>query len=368
VKARNIAFRADASVDIGTGHVMRCLTLARAARDAGAPCSFITRKLHGHMADRIMDEGFDVTLLPKPKGQPPDGPPAHANWAGVGWPQDAAETLAAFITAPDWLVLDHYAFDARWQREAVPKGTRLMVIDDLADRRHDCELLLDQNLGHAAADYDGLVPDGCARLIGPRYALLRPEFSEARTGALAARLGRGLNHILITMGGVDRIDATSTVLTALHDASLPEGLRITVIMGSKAPSLGRVRALAQGMPRPTEVLVDVLDMATAMAAADLAISAGGGTTWERCCLGLPSIIVETAENQAGMAQAMAATKAALDPGPVEAPDFAQALQLALADIRDPSRLCSMSQSAAAICDGKGAGRVVPRLLKNVCIG
>ena len=360
-----LAFRTDASLQIGTGHVMRCLALARALRGAGARCQFITRALPGHLARRIKAEGFDVTLLPEPKGQTPFSPPAHAHWAGVNSMQDAAETKAALDAATlDWLVMDHYAFDARWQRAVQPPGAKLMVIDDLADRPHDCDLLLDQNLGHDAADYDGLVPDRCTLLTGPRYALLRPEFAEARAAALSARSGRGLKHLLITMGGVDVADATSTVLTVLRDAPLPKKLHITAIMGSNAPALERVHALAQDMPRPTEVAVDVADMAARMAAADLAISAGGGTTWERCCLGLPSIIVETAANQAGIAREMTAIGAALDPGPMQAKDFARSLQSALTEYQAAARLDEMSEQAAALCDGDGVGRVLAALMPS----
>lgn len=365
VSAIKITFRTDSSLEIGTGHVMRCLALARSARALGVDCRFITRALPGHMGDRILKDGFDLTLLPAPRGHAPLGPPNHAHWAGVDWVRDAEETRALLgTTPPDLLVLDHYAFDARWQEAARPEGVRMMVIDDLADRPHDCDLLLDQNLGHMSANYDGLVPDCCVRLMGPQYALLRPEFADARAKALVDRGGRGLRHLLITMGGVDLADATSTVLTALRDAPLPEGLRFTVIMGSSAPALERVRAMAQDMPWPTEVTVDVADMAARMAAADLAISGGGGTTWERCCLGLPSIIVETAENQAGVARAMAAIGAALDPGPLQAADFGRALQAALTECQAAARLDEMSEQAAAICDGDGVGRVLAALMPS----
>jgi UDP-2,4-diacetamido-2,4,6-trideoxy-beta-L-altropyranose hydrolase len=360
----NIAFRTDASLEIGIGHVMRCLTLARALRSAGASCRFVTRAHPGHMGARIAAEGFDVTLLPAPHGPVPTGPPAHAHWAGVDWAEDAAGTRAALDGTPDWMVMDHYAFDARWQRAACPAGTRIMVIDDLADRPHDCDLLLDQNLGHDAGDYDGLVPDRCTRLTGPRHALLRPEFAEQRAGALAARAGCGLTHLMISMGGTDAVDATSTVLGALRDAPLPTGMRISVIMGAGAPALEKVRVLAQTMPRPTEGAVDVDDMATRMAAADLAIGAGGSTTWERCCLGLPSIIVETAENQSGIAGAMARAGAGLAPGALHAPDFARALGKAVTDMEAPARLATMSQAAAWICDGDGAARVLAALLPS----
>lgn len=358
----HIVFRADASLQIGTGHVMRCLTLARALRETGAQCRFVTRALEGHLGDRIAKEGFEVTLLPAPDGPAPDGPPDHAAWAGVDWARDARETREALgKTAPDWLVLDHYAFDARWERDVIPDTTRLMVLDDLADRPHECDLLLDQNFGRIEGDYDGLVPETCARLIGPRYALLRPEFAALRSAALARRADRGLSCLLVTMGGVDPVDATSTILDALKVAPVPPDLHITVVMGAQAPALARVQALAETMPRPTDVVVDIPDMADRMAQADLAIGAGGATTWERCCLGLPTILVQIAENQRGIAQALAGAGVALDPGPLQAPDFASRLAERLTEAADPARLEALSEAAAALCDGDGVARLLHHL-------
>ncbi|MCD1636357.1 UDP-2,4-diacetamido-2,4,6-trideoxy-beta-L-altropyranose hydrolase [Martelella mediterranea] len=354
-----IAFRADASLSIGTGHVMRCLTLARDLRARGATCRFVTRALPGHLAAQIEAAGFGLALLPAGTGPAPEAPPAHAAWACVDWATDAAETRAALDDRPDWLVMDHYAFDARWQRAVRPEGSKLMVIDDLADRPHDCDMLLDQNLGHDAHDYDGLVPEHCICLTGPRHALLRPEFAQTRASALAERVRRGLRHLLINMGGVDLLDATSQVLRAVKGADLPEDLRITVVMGARAPALDHVRALARDMPRPTEIAADVTDMAARMASADLAIGAAGSTTWERCALGLPTIIVEIADNQAGIARALSDAGAALYPGPLNVPEFAQNLQAALAAA--PSQLGKMSDRAADICDGNGAARVVAAL-------
>ncbi len=356
-----LAFRTDASLQIGTGHVMRCLTLARHMRNAGAECRFISRDLPGHLGARITAEGFALTLLPPPAGPPPTAPPAHAPWAGVHWAQDADETHKALSAQPaDWLVMDHYAFGADWQRRARPKATQLLVIDDLADRPHACDVLLDQNLGRNAADYDGLIPAGTTCLIGPAYALLRPEFAALRKPALAGRAGRGLHEVLITMGGVDAADATSVVLRALRGATLPQGLTITVVMGATAPALAQVQTLAASMPCPTQVVVDVPDMAARMAKADLAIGAAGSTTWERCCLGLPSIIVQIADNQAGIAQAITAAGAALNPGPLNAAGFAQNLRSALACAEQG--LITLSQNAAAICDGDGAARVARGLM------
>jgi UDP-2,4-diacetamido-2,4,6-trideoxy-beta-L-altropyranose hydrolase len=352
-------FRTDASIEIGTGHVMRCLTLADALRDRGVACSFITRILPGHMADRIDERGFAVLLLPAPSGAVPAGPPAHAAWAGVDWEQDAEQTRAVLEgDDTDWLVLDHYAFDARWEEQVRAGATKLMVIDDLADRPHLADLLLDQTFGRGDKDYAGLIPGAATCLLGPRYALLRPEFTERHATALADRAGRKPRHILISMGGVDVADATSRILTAMKTASLPSDTRITVVMGRSAPALQRVRDLAATLPWQTEVVIDVSDMPHLMADADLAVGAAGMTTWERCCLGLPTIIMETAANQSAIARNVIAAGAALDPGPLHAAEFAETLRTSLEMAMSPACLAGLSGKAAAICDGLGTQRVV----------
>lgn len=352
-----VAFRADASVTIGTGHVMRCLTLADALRARGADCQFVTRDLPGHLGALIVDRGFTVSLLDAPSGPAPTGPPHHAAWAGVTWQQDLADTRAVLDLA-DWLVVDHYALDARWQQGLANCVGRIMVIDDLADRPHSAALLLDQNLGREVRDYDGLVPDDCRILTGPRFALLRPEFAAQRERSLTRRKGAGLAHLMVTMGGTDAIDATSQVLRALKDADLAEALRISVVMGSRAPALERVRALAAGMPWPTEVLVDVRDMAALMTDADLAIGAGGSTSWERCCLGLPGIVVETAENQARSVAAMVKAGAALGTGLLSDPRFVDRMLGAVRHMQNADFRAESSRRMAAICAGDGAFRVV----------
>ena len=355
----NITFRTDASLKIGTGHVMRCLALAKGLSEVGATCRFISRDLPGNLAARIRTEGFELVLLPQPNGLAPQAPPPHACLAEVEWLQDAIETRAALDPVPDWMVLDHYSFDARWQEVALPKATQLMVIDDLADRHHRCDLLLDQTLGRTKRDYDELVADGCTLLIGPHFALLRPEFVQRRAQALVNRGERGLRRLLISMGGIDAGDSTSRILAAVSSAQLPEDMRITVIMGKNAPALERVRAQATGMPWSTEVMVDVNDMAAQMEVADLAIGAGGSTTWERCALGLPSIIVQIAGNQEFIRRAMIEAGAALDAGSISDAGFATRLRDALKEAQ--IRFRALAQRAALICDGDGVARVVSRL-------
>lgn len=361
--APRVVFRTDASLQIGTGHVMRCLTLAEALRTAGATCRFICRDLPGHMADRIAAQGFGVDLLPAPgPGPAPIGPPDHAVWAGVTWEADAADTAAHLTPAPDWLIMDHYAFDARWQRAVLPAGTRLMVLDDLADRPHVADLLLDQNFGRQAADYKSILPAGTKILAGAQNALLRPDFAAHRAAALTARQTRPLRHLLIAMGGIDLPDVTSRLLTALPGTALPGDLRITVVMGAAAPALDRVRALAADLPWTCDVAVNVTDMAALMADADLAIGAVGGTTWERCAVGLPTLMVIIADNQTPAATALDRAGAAILIGREDDPVLIPNLQAALTDMTDTAARRALAARTAEICDGRGTDRVVAALL------
>ena len=289
-----IFFRTDASLIMGSGHVMRCLTLADALRVQGAQCHFISREHSGHLLEVIRQRGHTVTALPA--GNPISAmtanvvpQPAHAAWLGCDWQTDALQTGAILTDLkPDWLVVDHYALDQRWEEAVTPQCRKLLVIDDLADRAHNCDLLLDQNLGRKSEHYAPLVTAQCQVLTGPQYALLRPEFAALRPYSLQRRQAQpALRQLLITMGGVDQPNATGKVLQALKTCALPQESRITVVMGLTAPWLQNVRELAAQMPWPTEVVISVGDMARRMADSDLAIGAAGSTSWERCCLHLP---------------------------------------------------------------------------------
>jgi len=360
-----IMFRTDAAVEIGSGHVMRCLTLARALREKGAVCRFLMRDLPGHLASVVAAEGFGLQLLRPPgPGDRPDTDPAHDKWLAVGRDVDARECARVLATEPpDWLVIDHYALDARWQAAVVRPPTRLMVIDDLADRSHLADLLLDQNLGRQSDDYDALLPAHCIRLIGPRFALLRPEFAAARPAALARR-GEALPlaSILIAMGGVDKDDATGQVLTALSGLEPPLSARVTVVLGGRAPHLERVRAQAAALPCPATVLVDVPDMARLMTDADLAIGAAGSTSWERCCLGLPTLLLTLADNQLPGAAALDKAGAAVVLGDLRTPGWPGRLRAELARcLAEPTRLAAFAARGAGLVDGAGTGRVAAML-------
>lgn len=360
-----VAFRTDASIQIGTGHVMRCLTLADALAQQGAESLFISRAHEGNLNGLIAARGHAVLPLPAGRDEAgQDGTPAHGHWLGTGWQEDVEQTLQALDgTVADWLVTDHYALDAHWEMALRPACRRLMVIDDLADRSHDCDLLLDQNLGRRRADYLGLIPRECSLLAGPKYALLRPEFAALRNESLARRSGGTLEHLLITLGGVDKDNVTGKVLEALATCRdrLPATLRISIIMGPHAPWCDQVRKQAEHMPWPTQVAVGVSDMARRMADADLVIGAAGSTSWERCCLGVPSVQIVLAENQKAIAQMLVEAGAALT---VPADALVDSLRNLFADENLVERMTRLSLAASAIADGRGTQRVVEKLMEG----
>lgn len=360
----NLVFRTDASLDIGTGHVMRCLTLAGAMRETGATCRFICRALPGNLIARVREAGFAVTALPpvdpnEPGERETESLPAHAAWLRASWHKDAEDTSIALQSIqPDWLIVDHYALHRTWEQEVRPLCRHLMVIDDLADRPHDCDLLLDQTLGRGRDDYTGLVPQGCVVIAGTRYALLRPEFSALRERSLSHRASGALRKILVSMGGVDQLNATGRVLQALHQCRLPRECRLTVLMGAQAPWHDEVRRSASAMPWPCEVQVDASNVAELLADCDLAIGAAGGSAWERCALGVPSLLVVTAPNQQDVARSLERAGAATLLGDIDS--IVSTLPRVMAGLGSEA-LVDMSRAAGAVCDGKGAARVADAL-------
>jgi len=299
-----VVFRVDASLQMGTGHVMRCLTLADALQKQGSEISFICREHKGNLIKYIEKKGYvvyrlDILVSEKEEvNQPEINPLAHASWLGVTQREDAhaCELILKNIN-PDWLIVDHYAIDCRWQNQLKKYIKKLMVIDDLADRKHECDLLLDQTFGRKEDSYNKLVPRDCKLLLGSQYALLRPEFSQWRKYSLQRRAVPELKNILISMGGIDQANVTGQILHILKTCILPKDLTLTVIVGAASPNIEVIKKIAKAMPNKTEVKVNVDNMAKLMANADLAIGAAGATTWERCCLGLPSIQIVVADNQ-----------------------------------------------------------------------
>lgn len=358
-----IVFRADASLQIGAGHVMRCLTLAEAFAARGSECRFICREHPGNLIGYIQERGFPVDRLPLSASKPEYSAPslAHATWLGSSQTEDAAACSELLVDNQcDWLVVDHYGLDCRWENLLRAGCRRLMVIDDLADRLHNCDLLLDQTFGRTAADYADLVPYGCTVLCGAQYALLRPEFAAERSESLQRRTNAPIRHLLVNMGGVDKENVTGQVLQALRHTKLPADCRIIVVMGATAPWVQSVRQQAERMPWPTEVHVGAANMAQLMAGSDLAIGAAGATSWERCCLGLPAIMVVLADNQRLVAEGLACAGAVRLLRGTEwiASDLAPLLEELVAD---PLQCFAISRRGADIVNGQGVATVIHHL-------
>lgn len=365
----NVVIRADASLQMGTGHVMRCLTLADALTARGANCQFICREHQGNLIEQIRHKGYRTHALPviaeAGLSVGDTRHPAHAAWLGSSQEQDATDCALILADAiPDWLIVDHYALDARWEQALKPCFRQLMVIDDLADRPHACDVLLDQTFGRHAVDYRAWVPAGCQVLCGSQYALLRPEFAALRPYSLERRTKPQLRQLLITMGGVDKDNATGQVLEALRACPLPAECEIKVVMGSAAPWMTEVNKQALTMPWSTNVMVGVSAMARLMADSDLAIGAAGATTWERGCLGLPTAMLVLAENQRYAALLLGQAQA------VRILDLDKSLPNELASFigrttNSDEYLKRLSDNASVITDGKGCHRVADLLTSGV---
>lgn len=344
--ASRVAFRADAAVHIGSGHVMRCLTLADALAARGHDCQFLCRDHAGHMAGTILARGHGVHLLPTRDAARRDG------WLGVDSAEDAAQSLGVLERlGAAWLVVDHYALDATWERAVAVAGTRLLVVDDLADRSHAADVLLDPMLGHGVAEHAGKVPAGCDLLLGPDYALLSPAFARERGESLTRRTRPALDRVMVAMGGYDPEDVTGRVLAVLREV-LPD-VAVDVVLGAQAVHLDRIRARVGG---PVRLHVATPHMATLLRDCDLVIGAGGTSAWERCCLGVPSLMVQLADNQTEVIGSLVRQGAALALGGVD--DGLEArLRAALVACADGRVLATMSAAAARVTDGRGVERV-----------
>ena len=334
--------RADASRAIGTGHVVRSLALAECLRAAG------WRTL-------LAQSGDSLAASPSPIERHQRITLAAAD------PVAEADELRRRVGACDLLVVDHYGRDRRFEAACRRWARQILVLDDLADRPHDCAALLDAAREPGSTDYRGLVPVDCALLLGPDYAPLRGQFLAARQSATARRLAAGEpRRIVISIGGIDAADLTSRALSAvLQVASEAE---VDVVLGRAAPHLETVRTLAESDALQVRLHSDVEDMAALLTEADIGVGAAGSSSWERCCLGLPAIALPVVDNQAPTAALLQQRGAALvvpEGAGATTADIAQALERLLAD--EPLRR-SLSSQAMALCDGRGGWRAQLALL------
>lgn len=351
---KKISFRVDASAQIGTGHFMRCLTLADELKQRGAQVRFVSRNLPVHLRGMLESKEIEFVPLGSSVSAEVTDDLAHSHWLGVGQAQDAQDTIQALSDqAWNWLIVDHYALDTRWETALRDTCDGILVIDDLADRRHDCDVLLDPNFYvDMAKRYDDKVPAHCRLLLGPSYALLRDEFRRLRA-QVKPRTGQ-VKRVMVFFGGVDANNYTERAIQVLASSGLL-GVIVDVVIGAHHAHRAEIEALCLKHNFNCHVQTDRI--AELMALADLAIGAGGSATWERCCLGLPSLTICAAANQ--QKQISDAASAGLLYALELSGDVQMALGLHLRALVENSHLRQfISGHAMQAVDVRGVSRVV----------
>ena len=338
-----VVFRVDASVQMGSGHLMRCLTLAEALQERGVDTRFICRDHVGNLNTWLQKKGFAVTVLPQA--------------SVVNADMDAQQTMMSLkADRPDWMIVDHYGLDIEWERRLKPLFRRLLVIDDHTGRSHDCDLLLDQNYsGSEAGLYDGLVPVTCKLLLGTDYALLRKEFSELRKHI---NYRQYLKNILVFFTGGDDQGETLKAMKGIEMFGL--AMQVNVVVGYSNPHNELVKQKCAELRWGYHCQVDY--MPHLISKADLVIGAGGSSNWERCSLGVPALVAILAENQTAIAQELDNAGAVSNLGwfhALQPTDYAAALSSL-----DAQRISDMSCKAMGIVDASGAKRVAEILLTS----
>lgn len=325
---------------------MRCLVLAELFKKNGNKVEFICRSHKGNSIHKISTD-FKVYELAAPKNKELKTTSKYSQWLGVNQKKDVDECIDLIkLEKVNWVIVDHYGIDEQWHKQIKPYCEKIMVIDDLANRKFDCHLLLNQNLGIEKKYYDNKVPEDCILLLGTKYALLRPEFTRLRHKAIAKRKNtKSVSDIIISMGGNDINNITHSILE-----NIPDNYRVTVVLGKNSPHNKMLKNYIKG--KNIKMLIDINNMAELMLDADLAIGAGGSTSWERCCLSLPAFIFLIDENQRLIVQQLVKF------GSAKLIENIESIKNNLENIQnDISSWKSMTRKSKNICDGLGADRV-----------
>lgn len=333
---------------------MRCLTVADALKQRNGETRFVSRHLPEHLKYMLATKGHQLMPLDGSSSESISDDLAHANWLGTSQHADVQDSIHALSDHTwDWLIVDHYALDFRWESALRQTAKNILAIDDLADRQHDCDVLLDQNF-YADIDtrYIGRVPTHCRLLLGPRYALLRDEFRQLRE-QIKPRTGQ-VKRVLVFFGGVDADNYTGCAVEILADLDI-EGLHVDVVVGAQYPHREQIESACAKYQ--FDCHVQTSRMAELMAAADLAIGAGGSATWERCCLGLPALTVSLADNQTEIAKALDSLGAGKYVGSQETASATVMHKAILGLLQNKNKVQVLSEKSYSIVDGLGVDRL-----------
>lgn len=359
-----IAFRVDAGTEIGRGHLSRCLAIATEAKKQGVTqCYFLMREHNGHFSSEVEKFGFGVINIPL-AFIPDYGNANYCDWVGGCSNEDADFFLSALkclgFSKDDWVVIDHYGLNDSYERRFVNEGYKVCVIDDLVNRKHQCNLLIDQTCGRLADEYSTLINADTIILAGERFCMLRPEFPEYREFALNRRKGfKLIEQVFVNFGSTDPSNITTKVISDIDSYCFSNGISIKLAVGSACPHIRAINKQIQNAQADIELLVDANNVAKLMSEADIAIGAAGSATWERCVLGLPTILVKTAENQSDVVNKVVSYNAAIyhDLNAVhQAELFERAIESVVHNYSE------ISQNASSLVDGQGLQRVINHIL------
>jgi UDP-2,4-diacetamido-2,4,6-trideoxy-beta-L-altropyranose hydrolase len=343
-----ILFRCDAGPIRGSGHLMRCLSLASALQAAGHECTFASRADGGPLLDLIETKDHTLIRMPHQTGTVR----TEEIW-------DEARQVDDFKLLPhtlyDWVVVDHYALDRHWEQRVRAFTKKILVIDDLANRPHECDFLVDQNEYLDKAErYAGLIPEPARTLLGGRYALLRDEFEQAR--AKIKPVKERVENVLILMGGADYKGVTLRLIDVLSADLDHMGVGADIIVGPLNPFYSQIQDKARLFPN-MHIHNSHSRIPDLMLNADIAFGAGGTSTWELACLGVPTILVPFADNQRAVTEACIANGIARSPGFNDEIDDDNIRDLFISLVKDNVMRQSIKDKACRLIDGLGTERV-----------
>ncbi|KNH23279.1 pseudaminic acid biosynthesis protein PseG [Pseudomonas syringae] len=346
-----VLIRADASPTIGSGHIARCLTLARVLRKQGTHVAFACRLLPGHRLESLQAEDFETFALPE---RYPDEDPQQAIESMLPWQADIAALGQVLESHPafDWIIVDHYGLDHHWQTAARRWAPRIAAVDDLATRQYSVDLLLNQNLSGTPEAYVSLLTPDCQTLLGPRFALLRDEFC-----CPAIEIKPRARRVLVNFGGFDAAMQTHHAMLALADF---HELEVDFVAGADNPALEQMQGLVDYRPN-WRLHSFVSDFYRLMTEVDLFIGAGGGTSWERAAMGLPTICIAVSNNQQANGEVMATSGAHVFLGNREQVSVEQLRQAIGFVVGNQAIRQSLAERSRQLVDGRGAQRVAAAL-------
>lgn len=357
----NIAFRVDAAPSIGGGHLSRCLTLASKLKGEGVRCLFVMREHSDYLGQQVHTAGFELITLPKANNARVDSA-SYISWVGAPWQTDAQQTYHALTNylsdEVHWLIVDHYGLEAEWERYFLDRDIRVGAIDDLVNRSHCAEFILDQTCGRSSLEYSSLVEEGTKFFVGERYCLLRSEFFDVRHVSIQKRQSfHQARTILVNFGSTDPTGHTMSALKGLAEFATVNNVEVCVVVGSSCPFLDKIKQLIDELPYKIALHIDSPQMAQLITDADIAIGAAGASTWERCFLGLPTLLVKTAENQTDVINRVISSGAAL--GFDDSLEDQTLLSQAISELEQ--QYTKISDSCFTMPIGKSVGSIVSLL-------